>query len=386
MKKLILLLFIPSFVSAAEKFSNGEENFKQALEKIAQNYIDKGLTREDLYRAATAGMLDSLNADKKHWNELLAPSDLQELQADISGRTTGIGIELKFDETTGYGQILNVLAKTPSSKAGLKREDIILSVNGKSYKGKSLEDLARAIRGKTGETVALKILREDQVLSINLKREMIPWTPVELSKVDDATQLLTIGYFTEDAPKLVEEKLKAVNSSGAKNLVIDLRGNTGGAFSKAVETAELFIPKGKKIVTTIDRAGKIEEFLSKGRILKDKMNVIVLLNGFTSSGAELFAGAMVDELGAKTIGEKTFGKWNAQSLETLPNGYAVKFTVKNFQTPSGKSFQSVGMKPDIEVTLPKDVSAQNIRLKYDVAKRLEMDSQLKAAVELIRAM
>jgi len=386
MKKIFLLLFIPSFTFAAgEKFSNGEENFKAALEKIAQQYIDKGLTREDLYRAATAGMLESLNSEGKNWNTLLSPQELKDFQADFSGKTSGIGLGLKFDGATGYALVTHVLSNTPSEKAGFKREDQVLSVNGEKYKGRAFKDMVMAIRGKSGEFVTLKVLRDDKVLSLKVKREVIPWTPVELAKVDSATQLLTIGYFTGETPKLVEEKLKVVNSSDAKNLVIDLRGNAGGAFSKAVETAELFVPKDKIIVTTKDRDGKTEKYLSKKGILRNGIKILILLDKETSSGAELFAGAMMDELSAKTVGEKTFGKWNAQMIETLPNGYAVKFTTQGFQTPKGNSYQGVGIKPDVEVFLSKDIDLR-LTAKFDVAKRIEVDSQLKAALELARVM
>lgn len=369
-----------------EKFSSAEESFKGAMDKILQQYIDKGLTKEDLYRAATAGMLASLNSDEQTWNTLLTPRELRELQIDLSGQVSGIGIELKFDDKTGYAQILGVIPNSPSEKSGLKRDDQILSVNGQRYKGKPFKDVVAAIRGKIGETVSLKVLRDDKILSLNVKREVIPWTPVELSKVDSSTQLLTIGYFTGDTPKIVEEKLETINVAGTKNLVIDLRNNSGGSFDKAVQTAELFVPQGKTIVSTKDRNEKLKTFTSKKGLLRQDIKVIVLTNSQTSSGAELFTGALRDELKAKTVGEKTLGKWNAQMIEALPNGFAIKFTTQAFETPAGHSYQNVGIKPDVEVSLPKDVELRELRAKHDVPKRLELDAQLKAATELVKAM
>lgn len=369
-----------------EKFTDAEANFKLAMDKILQEYMDKGVSKEDLYRAATAGMLEALNSGEHTWNTLLTPRELKEIQSDLSGQVSGIGIELKFDDTTGYAQILSVLPSSPSYKAGLKRDDQILSVDGKRYKGKQFRDIVAAIRGKIGESISLKVLREDKIISLNVKREVIPWTPVELSKVDSSTQLLTIGYFTNETPKLVEEKMASVNESGAKNLIIDLRNNSGGGFEKAVQTAELFVPKNKNIVSTKDREGKTQPFTSKKGFLKTDMNVIVLTNNATSSGAELFAGAMKDELRAKIVGEGTFGKWNVQTIQTLSNGFAIKYSVMGFQTPSGHTYQNIGIKPDVEVAMPKDVEPRELRIKYDVPKRLEFDPQLKAATELVKAM
>lgn len=369
-----------------EKFTSGEESFKLAMDKILAQYVEKGISKEDLYRAATAGMLESLNTGDASWNKLLTPTELKDLQGDLSGQVSGIGIGLKFDEATGNGLIIDVIPNSPSMKAGLKRDDQILSVNSQRFKGKQLKDIVFAIRGKIGEDVAMKVLRDDQVISVKLKREVIPWTPVEISKLDSATQLLTIGYFTGETPKLVEAQMAAINATQIKTLLIDLRNNTGGSFEKAVKTAELFVPKGKAIVSTRSREGKIETLSSQKGLLRKDIKVILLTNSETSSGAELFSGALRDEASAKIVGEKTLGKWNAQMIESLPNGFAIKFTTQYFQTPNGDSYQNVGMKPDVEVVLPKDLDAGELRSKYEIPKRLQLDTQLKAATELARAM
>jgi carboxyl-terminal processing protease len=368
-----------------EKFTNGEESFHLAMDKILQEFVDKNVNKDDLYRAATAGMLEALNPGDRSWNTMLTPQELKEIQADLSGQVSGIGVELKFDEATGSASILSLIPNSPAVKAGLKRDDQILSIDGLRNKGKSFREIVAAIRGKTGAPLTLKILRDEKILSLNIKRDVVAWTPVDLSKIDDSTELLTIGYFTGGTPKLVEEKFGAINAKAVKNLVIDLRNNSGGSFEKAVQTAELFVPQGKTIVSTKNREGKIQTFTSQKGLLRKDINVILLTNNRTSSGAELFAGALKEQLGAKTVGEKTFGKWNAQMIETLPNGFAIKFTTQDFQTPNGHSYQIVGLKPDVEVLLPKDVDAKELQAKYDMRKRLDVDTQLKAATELAKA-
>jgi carboxyl-terminal processing protease len=368
-----------------EKFAEGEANFKLTMDKLLQEYMEKGVSKEDLYRAATAGMLESLNSGEHSWNTLLTPKELKELQSDLSGQVSGIGIALKFDKETGNAQILNVIANTPAAKAGLKNDDQILSVDGKRYKGMKFHDVVSAIRGKVGESISLKVLREDKILNLKIKREAILWSPVELSKLNASTQLLTISYFTGDTPKVVEEKVRAVNASGAKNLIIDLRDNSGGGFEKAVQTAELFIPKDKTIVSTKDRDGKLKTYTSKKGLLDKDIKVVLLTNAETSSGAELFIGALKDEARAKTVGEKTLGKWNVQSIQNLSNGFAIKYSVMSFQSPGGISYQNVGIKPDIEVALPEGVEPLELRAKHDIQKQLELDSQLKAATELVKA-
>jgi carboxyl-terminal processing protease len=346
-----------------EKFTESETNFKLAMDKILQEYVDKGVSRDDLYRAATSGMLEALNTGEHTWNTLLTPREYKELEADLSGHVSGIGIELKFDGITGHAQVLRVIPNSPSARAGLQRDDQILSVNGKKFKGKQIHDLVGEIQGKSGESVSLKYLRDDKIISANIKRESILWTPVELSKLNPSTEILTVGYFTSETPKLVESKMAAINAAETKNLIIDVRGNSGGGFSQAVETAELFVAK----------------------LLRKDLKVIILTNGGTSSGAELFVGALKENLNAKVVGEGTYGKWNAQTIQTLSNGFAIKYSILGFQTPEGHSYQNVGLKPDVEVAMPKDVDARELRMKYDAPHRLEQDTQLKAAMELLEA-
>jgi carboxyl-terminal processing protease len=405
MKTILIALLVFSYVVQAaapekyenwkdrpnEKFTEPEANFKTTLDKLQLEYVDKGVSKEDLYRAATAGMLDALNPGEHSWNTLLTPGEVKELEADLSGKVSGIGLVLKFDKDSGNTHVLDVIANTPSFKAGVKRDDLIVSVDGKRYKGKKFSDLVGAIRGKVGDKVALKILRDDKMVNLSVTREPIAWTPVEISKLNATTQVLTIGYFTGATPKLVEQKMAEINAPGVKNLIVDLRGNSGGSFEKAVQTAELFVPKDAPIVRTSDREGKTETFKSTKGLLRKDIQVIVLTNGDTSSGAELLTGALQEGLHAKTVGETTFGKWNVQSIQTLTNGFAIKYSILAFQTPGGHSYQGAGIKPDVEVAVPKAFDAKALResvagdKRIAVDRRLGADPQLKAAAELGRA-
>ncbi|MBN8535790.1 MAG: S41 family peptidase [Deltaproteobacteria bacterium] len=369
----------------AEKFSDAETNFKATMQKLMEKYVDKSLTQDELYRAAVAGMLASLNQGEEDWNALLSPSDMKEMQIDMSGKVTGIGIEMKFIEETGYGQILRLIPGSVSEKAGLKIDDQILSVDGKKFKNKKFRDLVYAVRGKAGESVVLKVLREDKIMSFNVKREIVPWTPVELEKVNSTTALLSIRFFNEETPRLVEQKINEINAGKYKKLILDLRDNSGGGFDQAVKVTELFLPVGLVVASTKNRDGKVEQFKSTRSLLDPNVQIAILTNKDTFCGAELFTAALKENLKVKIIGETTFGKWNAQSVENLPNKYAIKYTVKEFLSPQGNSFQGKGIKPDIEVSLPQGVESHVLRLKYGMKDRLNSDSQLKAAVELVQS-
>jgi carboxyl-terminal processing protease len=367
-----------------DSFSDAEANFKLVMEKLLNKYIDKNISKENLYRAATAGMLSSLNSGEETWNKLLTPRDLREMEIDLSGKVTGIGVTVKFDDHNGYGIVLNTIPGSPAEKAGLKTDDQILTANGKKFKGKKLVDLCDAIRGETGQSVELRVLREDKILTLSVKRESVPVVPVEFEKVDKSTALLAIGFFNQQTPKLVEAKLKEVNQSGIKNLIVDVRDNDGGGFDQAVHVAELFLPNDAVVASTKDRDGNVERFKVQNSVLDKDVQIILLTNKGTFCGAEMLVAALKENKKVRIVGETTFGKWNAQSVETLSNDYAIKYTVEEFQSPLGNTFQGLGIKPDLEVSLPKDTDVRELRSKYDLPKRIGVDLQLKAALELIK--
>lgn len=151
-----------------------------------------------------------------------------------------------------------------------------------------------------------------------------------------------------------------------------------------MRTAELFLPPGSVIAKAKSRAGAMEVMTSQASPLPHSTQWILLVNNGTYCGAELFAAALQEGLKLKLIGEKTHGKWNAQAVETLPNHYGMKYTVKDLFSPSGKSYQGVGLSPDLEVALAKDVDLRELREKHAARLRPAYDPQLKVALEFAR--
>jgi carboxyl-terminal processing protease len=394
MKYLICVLLLTQSVAMAtedkydlwknkpnENFSDSEAAFKLVMQKLLDKYIDKSLSKEELYRAATAGMLASLNPGEETWNKLLSPQEVKEIQEDLNGKLIGIGTTIRYDEKTGYGQIIGVIASSPAEKIGVKVDDQILSVDGQKFKGKQFRDLLYAIRGSAGKKVNIKVLREDKVLSFDIPRGTIQWSTVDMQKVNKDVALLAIHYFNEDTEKLTEAKIK--EAGAVKKWIIDLRDNAGGGFDQAIATAGLFLQKDKIIASTKSRDGKLKEYRSEKSLFAPDAQVVLLTNKGTYCGAELFAAALRDSQSAKLVGETTSGKWNTQMVEILPNHYAIKYTVKSFQSPRGQSFQDKGLTPDLEVSLAKDADLNDIRLKFSMEQRLEKDYPLKAAVQLL---
>jgi carboxyl-terminal processing protease len=367
---------------AREKFGDGKKNFLAALETLRRNYYDPAVGEDELYRAAVEGMLTRGDPKMRRWNRLLGPAELAELQGDLRGEVVGIGTRIAYHTDTGYVDVTDVLPGSPAARAGIVEGDVILSVDGKVYKGQPQREVQRVIRGKPGEPVALTLLRGDRVVSVSVVREAVSFDAVGSLRLAGDVGYVHIRLFSERTPKTLRKALEDLGRNPVRGLVLDLRGNPGGSFDDAVAVAGLLLPPGTPIVSLQRRGREPEVVRSEGSPLLQGVPVAVLVDRATASGAELVAAALHEGRGARIVGERTFGKWSMQSLEDLPNGFAVKYTLGLFRTPSGRSYEHEGMPPDVEVG-STDTPLDKLLRVEDPASRLELDPQLRTARALL---
>jgi carboxyl-terminal processing protease len=369
-------------VVPAEKFSEGERAFKTIKDTLLASYYSSGVTEDDLYRAAAEGMLSRLDPKMHKWNKLLSPSDLAAIEADLKGEVVGVGVKIHFDSASGYSDVLGVVPGSPAERAQIQAGDKILSVDGKLYKGKASNAIINDIRGKAGEKVALSILREDKILTVPLVREVVAFDAASSSMLPGNVGYVRIRAFTEKTPPTLKQALSKVAS--ARAMVVDLRSNAGGMFDAAVTCAGFFFKPGAAIVRLEKRGGAVETFSAKGEQIVGDMPLAVLVDGMTSSGAEFVAASLSEVRSAQIVGTNTYGKWSVQKLDKLQNGYAMKFTTSLFHTPSGKTYNGVGLAPDVAVSM-EDKAFEAAQAIADPDKRLAADVQLRTAVGLVRA-
>jgi carboxyl-terminal processing protease len=370
------------FTVQTETFGDGQKAFAAAREALLTKYYATGLTEEDVYRAAVRGMVEDIDARMHHWNKLLSPAQLAEIETELSGEIVGIGVSIRFDDPTGHIEILGTTPGSPADKAGLAPHDTIVSVNGKLFRGKTLTDAVHELRGKAGDPVTLSVLRDDKLLPFSIARAPVQLHEVTHSVINGVGEL-SIGMFTAKTVPAVRAALDDFANAHVRALALDLRGNEGGSFDDAVHTAELFLPSGTPIVKLERREGKVETVVSKGTPPLPALPLVILANQDTSSSAELLAGALAESLHAQIVGMKTYGKWSVQSVDELGNGYAIKYTTALFQTPSGKSFDGVGLSPDVEVDADR-TQVERARRLTDATARLAADVQLRTALALLK--
>jgi carboxyl-terminal processing protease len=367
----------------ADKFSDGQRSFERVREAISKQYYLTGITDDEIYRAAVQGVLEHVDPKMRKWNKLISPAELAEIRSDLKGEIVGVGVRIHFDPASGHIEVQGVQPGSPAEKAGVTGGDLIVSVNGKRYKGMGMHDVVADIRGKIGEPVTLSVLREDKLLPFTLKREVVVFEEVaHQTFADGAVGYVQIHGFSSKTPAMLKAAMDDLASKQPKSLVVDLRLNQGGSFEDAVSAAEQFLPAGAGVVNVKKRDGKDETIASKGSPSMANLPMIVLVSHQTSSGAEFVTAALQEGRHARVVGARTFGKWSVQVIDDLTNGYAFKFTTGQFFSPSGKTFDGVGLTPDVEVDMA-DEQLEKVWLINDAEKRIAADSQLRTAVSIL---
>ena len=221
---------------------------------------------------------------------------------------------------------------------------------------------------KFGGTVKLEIKRDNEILNFEVERREVKINSVTSKMLNENIGYIRIPDFNEGTANEFKENAQKLMDEGATKFVIDVRDNTGGIVSEAVEIAEYILPKNDLIMVTIDKNQKREETKSK----KDNLlngDIVLLVNGNSASSTEILAGALKDNNRAKLIGTKTYGKGIMQQILELADGNALKITTDEFITPNGDKIDGVGIEPNEVVKLTTDQEGNII------------DTQLQKAIE-----
>lgn len=366
----------------AERFSDGARNFDAVRSALLRTYYDRGLGEDELYRAATQGMLELLEPRLRRWNRLLGPAELAALRTDLRGEIVGVGLRLRFDPASGYADVLGTLPGSPAEHAGLAPPDKIVTVDGRFYGGRTFEEMVRDIRGRAGERVTLTVLHLDRLITVPLERQAVSVEAVSHLALGEVGYVRVRAFHNRTVPAL-RAALEDLAAHGARALVLDLRTNAGGALDDAVGAAGEFLPAGTA-VATLRRRDRAEPLVSRGAPLLASAPLAVLVDHETASGAELLAAALRANRHATIVGQRTFGKWTVQTVEELPNGFAAKFTIGVFAAPDGQSYDRVGLAPDLDVA-SESAELERITAMTDPTARLAADAPLRTAVALLRA-
>jgi carboxyl-terminal processing protease len=364
-----------------EPFASGAQNFEAAKKALLEGYYRDSLTEEGLYRAAVQGMMQYADPSMQAWNQMLSPTELSELRTDLQGELVGIGVKIELDHATGYIDIKGTIPGSPAERAGLAPPDKIVTVDGKLYKGLTLRDVVADIRGKPGDVVTLSVLRGAGLVSVPVVRTKIAYATVQDLVVANDVGYVRIPSFNAQTAGSLHDALADLASKHVRALALDLRSNPGGSFDASVAAAGELVPAGSTIAK-VNKRDKVEPVVSKSVPMLLDLPMAVLVDHDTASSAELLAACVQELRHATLVGGHTHGKWTVQRIEDLPNGYAVKFTVGVFSSPSGRSYEGTGITPDVEVDSSADTT-QRALADVDPKTRLADDPQLRTAVAVL---
>lgn len=344
------------------------KTIKTAIDK---NYLWKEkIDEQKLKDGAVEGYVEGLG-DK--YTEYIPKSEMDDFTENITGSFVGIGVYMIADEDSEKIIVYYPIPDSPAEKAGIKSGDAIINVDGKDYGYDDFDTIADNIKGEEGTKVKLVIERDGQKIDFEITRQRVETNPISSKILNNNIGYVKLPSFDTDSSKRLKEKIDDLISKGAKSLILDLRNNGGGIVDEANKIADLFLDKGKTIMTTKDNKGKEEIEKTKSKIEYD-FPIIVLTNENTASASEILTAALKDNSRAKVIGTKTFGKGVIQTVITLLDGSGLKITTAEYFTPNGTEINKKGISPDIEVKLPDTV--KNIYALKD-----EDDTQLNKAIE-----
>lgn len=336
-------------------------SLEETYNVLAANYDGK-LDKNKLIEYANKGLVAGAN---DQYTVYMNPTEAEEYQKELSGDVGG-GIGVLIGVNNNQVTLTKILDDNPAKKAGLQVGDVIVSINGDSTVGWTSEQAAAKVRGDSGTTVRLTILRDGITKDYIVTRAEINNPSVTIEKSGDVG-IMTITRFDSETGSLARSLAQKLIDQGAKSIVLDLRDNSGGYVSSAKEVAGLWLDN--KLIVTEKTDSKVKETLYSGSdpILAGKKTV-VLVNGGTASASEILSGALQEYGVATLVGEKTYGKGCVQQLITLSNGSELKVTIARWYTPKGKNISSNGISPNETVKLTKADSDSNKDPQMDRAK------------------
>ena len=353
------------------KTKKGFDSLYETYDTIMSEYY-KDVDSDKLIEGAINGMLESLDDEHTMYFD---KKSKEEFDSELSGNYYGIGaqIQLTSDETI---KITKVFDDSPAKKAGLKEEDVFVSVDGTSIKGKSATEVANMLKSDSVKTSTIVVKRNDKELTFKVTKENITLFSVSSEMLDNNGKnvgYLSVSIFGQKTYSQFKDALTKLEKQDMDSLIIDLRGNTGGYLSTVTNMLEEFIDKGN-VIYQIQSSSGVKQYKTV-KASDKKYKIVVLIDGGSASASEIMSAAMKEVYGATLVGQTTYGKGTVQTTKNLSNGSMIKYTIEKWLTPSGKNIDKEGIKPDYEVELGDS---------YKNNPTKENDAQLQKALDLLK--
>jgi carboxyl-terminal processing protease len=349
------MLFGSAASAAASSTYQQLDLFGDVFERVRADYVEKPDDKQ-LVESAINGMLSGLDPHSSYMD----PKSFRDMQVQTRGEFGGLGIEVTMED--GLVKVVAPIDDTPAAKAGVMANDIITKLDDEAVQGLTLNQAVDKMRGPVNSKIKLTIMRKgaDKPIDLTIVRDIIRVKSVRSHAEGDDVGYIRITQFNEQTTDGLKQAINDLNSQlGAdkiKGYIVDLRNNPGGLLDQAISVSDTFLDKGEIVSTRGRNPEETQRFNARPGDMTKGKPVIVLINGGSASASEIVAGALQDHKRATLIGTRSFGKGSVQTIIPLGAGNgALRLTTARYYTPSGRSIQAQGIKPDIEVT--QDVPA-----------------------------
>lgn len=336
----------------------------QGINEYLDDYYIGEIDKEKMIESAVKGYVEGL---QDAYTEYLTKDEYDELLVSVKGDYVGIGIYMTMDSNNNI-VVLMPIEGSPAEKEGLETGDIILSINGESCSEMDLNIASTKIKGEENTTVDLEIQRGTDILNKTIERKTVEIADSRAEVLENNIGYIELTVFDEGCAENIERYLRDFQNKGIKSVILDLRNNTGGIVSEAIELSELFVGKGNVIMRSYDKKNQ-ETVITSSKEKMGDFELVILVNEYSASATEIVSAALQDNKAATIVGTKTFGKGVMQEILPIFNKTAaLKITIEEFKTPNGNKINKVGITPDVEVELDSTSNA---------------DTQLQKAIELL---
>ena len=352
-----------------------EEDTNDKLETI-QSLINGNFYFDDDEQALQDGIIKGyMEGLDDPYSVYYTKEEFDSFMQDNEGEYVGVGVQVSQAADTKIVTVVKVFDDSPAKEGGMMADDIITKVDGEDISGLDIDTIVDKIRGQEDTEVTITVYRSSDAkeYELTMKRKKVENPTVEYKMLDNNIGYVSVSSFYEVTANQYIAAVEDLKSQGMEGLIVDLRDNGGGLLDIAVEMLDYMLPAGK-IVYTEDKTGKITSEYNSTDDEQFTMPLALLVNGYSASASEIFAGAIKDYGIGTLVGTNTFGKGIVQRTFPLKDGSAIKLTIAKYFTPNGNDIHKIGIKPDIEVELDTDAYRES---------KGEKDNQLDEAVNCI---
>ena len=327
----------------------------EVMNLILTQYVGESVTTLELKEAAIRGMTEILD----QYSIFLSADEMRRFSESVTGRIrTGIGIRIALMQD-GRAVVAVVFSNSPAYRVGMLSGDVLMYIDGESVEGMTLDLISTIVTNPETERVTIEVDREGESYTFDILKEEIVTPTVTVYALDDIPEadditanlrgyrrihISSVGLNTAEDLEVILQELR---DDGIQGIILDLRGNTGGYLEPTIDIANMLVPRGV-VLQTINQDGSRRTYSSTLRNAPFE-NIVVLVDRFTASAAEVIASALQDSGVATVVGEVTFGKGLVQSVYSMRTGGALKLTTEEYFRRSGEAINDVGVIPDILV-------------------------------------